>query len=71
MPMFNFYDDNTKILTKSEYKKFNEFIDNHYEEFYTNKWGHEVFYHGDKFFVTNHSDYTFEEMLGGNNEQRS
>mgnify|MGYP003131508261 CR=1 FL=1 len=28
-------------------------------------------YHGDKFFVTNHSDYTFEEMLGGNDEQRS
>ena len=47
---------------------FSGIIDNHYEEFYTNKWGHEVFYHGDKFFVTNHSDYTFEEMLGGNNE---
>ena len=65
MAMFNFYDDNTKILTKAEYKKFNDFIDNHYEEFYTNKWGHSIFVEGDKFFVTltGYCDYSFEEML--------
>ena len=59
-------DQYSRLLTKDEYRTFTEYLDDNYEELYSNKVGYMVEKIDDKFKITltDNTIISFEDILG-------